>query len=192
MLLKCSIDFLFQFLLLVLLVQFSSALVSIHLENPICAPSQLSEVSPVLPPLKQFQCLSDWWWPSLVLSRKIVSHFLCPCLSPPGHQSCDVLGFVPAGRVSSSSILKIFWVTNHLWGLLCPPTSLLSRFLSLWHVQSFCDVLWNWLHTAVTSVWHSPPPSYQAWNLLAHIPQGAMSQRPWETIRPAVTFESIF
>ena len=32
-----------------------------------------SEISPMLP-LKWFQCLCDWWWPSLVLSRKIVWH----------------------------------------------------------------------------------------------------------------------
>ena len=32
--------------------------------------SMHSEISPMLP-LKWFQCLSDWWWPSLVLSRKI-------------------------------------------------------------------------------------------------------------------------
>ena len=37
-------------------------------EKPICAPSRLSEVPPMLP-LKQFQCPSDWRWPSLVLSR---------------------------------------------------------------------------------------------------------------------------
>ena len=34
-------------------------------ERPICAPPWLWEVSSVLP-LKQFQCLSDWWWPFFV------------------------------------------------------------------------------------------------------------------------------
>ena len=32
---------------------------------------RLSEVSP-MSPLKWFQCSSDWWWPSLILSRKII------------------------------------------------------------------------------------------------------------------------
>ena len=38
-------------------------MVSRRLENPTCAPPHLSEVSPMLP-LKWFQCLSDWRWPS--------------------------------------------------------------------------------------------------------------------------------
>ena len=63
-------------------------------KKPICAPPHLSEVSLTLP-LKR--------WPSLVLSRKIVERFLSPRLSPPGGRRCDVLGFVPAGSVSSSS-----------------------------------------------------------------------------------------
>ena len=46
-------------------------MVSMRLENPICAPLRLSEVSPTLP-LKRFQCLSDKRRRSLVLSRKIV------------------------------------------------------------------------------------------------------------------------
>ena len=44
----------------------------------ICSTPSLStylEVSPVLP-LKQFQHLSDWLWPSLILSSKIVECFL--------------------------------------------------------------------------------------------------------------------
>ena len=36
------------------------------------------------------------------------------CLSPPGDQWCDVLGFVPAGNVSSFSTLQIFRETSHL------------------------------------------------------------------------------
>ena len=74
-------------------------------EKPICAPSRLSEVSLTLR-LKQFQCSSDWQWPFLILSRKIVRCFLFPCPSPPGDQWCDVLGFVPAGIVSNSSSLR--------------------------------------------------------------------------------------
>ena len=50
-------------------VQFK--MVSMRSEKPICAPPRLSEVSPTLP-LKQFHCSSDWRWPSLVLSKKIV------------------------------------------------------------------------------------------------------------------------
>ena len=133
-------------------------------EKPICAPSRLSEVSPVLP-LKRFQCSSDWrwpsfvlskkivsrflfqslsppgdqwsdWrWPSLVLSKKIVSRFLFQSLSPPGDQWCDVFGFVPGGSVSSFSTLQIFWKAKHLRGLLWPPVYLLGRFPSLRHVQ---------------------------------------------------------
>ena len=57
-------------------VQFSSRMVSMRSEWPISAAPCLSEVSPTLP-LKQFQCLSDWQLPSLILSRKI----LFPCLS---------------------------------------------------------------------------------------------------------------
>ena len=86
--------------------------------KPTCTPPRLSEVSPVLP-LKQFQCLSDWLWSSLVLWRKIVECFFFACLSPPSDQ-CDVLGFVPTGSVSNSSTLQIFWDANNLWWLLFP------------------------------------------------------------------------
>ena len=40
-------------------------MVSTCLEKPTYAPTQLSEVPPALP-VKQFQCASEWWWPSLV------------------------------------------------------------------------------------------------------------------------------
>ena len=39
-----------------------------------------------------------------------------PCLASPGSWWCDVLGFVPAGSVWSSSTLQIFCDTSHLWG----------------------------------------------------------------------------
>ena len=58
----------------VILLQFSSVqfkMVSMRTEKPICAPPRLSEGSPTLP-FKRFQCSSDWRWPSLVLSTKIV------------------------------------------------------------------------------------------------------------------------
>ena len=114
-------------------------MVSMRSEEPICASPHLSEVSPTSL-LKRFQCPSDWRWPSLVFSRKIISHFRCPHLSPPhlsppGDQWCDVLGFVPAGSVSSSSTLQIFCEASHLWGLLCLSVYLLGHFPSLRHVQ---------------------------------------------------------
>ena len=53
----------------------------------------LSEFYPNLP-LKRFQCSS-------------VRCLLFPRLSPPGNPWCDILGFVPAGSVSSFSTLQI-------------------------------------------------------------------------------------
>ena len=47
----------------------------------------------------------------------------------------DVLGFVPAGSVSSFLTLKIFPEASNMWRLLCPPVYLLGHFPSLWHVQ---------------------------------------------------------
>ena len=47
-------------------------MVSVCLKKPISALPHLSQGSPVLP-LKWFQHLSDWQWPCLVLSRKIIS-----------------------------------------------------------------------------------------------------------------------
>ena len=55
--------------------------------------------------------------------------------SPPDDRWCDALGFVPAGSVSSFSILQIFGEASHLWGLLCSPVYLLGHFPSLQHVQ---------------------------------------------------------
>ena len=113
-------------------VQFK--VVSMRSEKPICAPLRLSEVFPKLP-LKRFQGSSDWRWPSLDLSMKIVERVLFQRLSPPGDQWCDVLGFVHAGSVSSFSTLHIFREARHLWELLCPPVYLFGRFPSLRHVQ---------------------------------------------------------
>ena len=95
-------------------------MVATRSKKPIYAPSHLSEVSPTLS-LKRFQCSSDWWWPSLVLSRRIVKCFLFPRLSPSGDRCCDALGFVPAGSTSSPSTLQIFQEASHSWELLCPP-----------------------------------------------------------------------
>ena len=75
-------------------------------ERPICALPRLFDVFPTLPS-KQLQCSSDWRWTSLVLSRKVDERFRFPRVSPPGDRWCDILGFVPAGSVPSSSVLKI-------------------------------------------------------------------------------------
>ena len=79
----------------------------------------LSEVSEVLP-LKKFQCLYVWlttWRSFLVLSKKIVQHFLFLCLDiSPRRSKCDVLGFVSVSSVSSSSTLQIFRRASHLRG----------------------------------------------------------------------------
>ena len=48
---------------------------------------------------------------------------------------CDVLGFAPAGNVSSFSTLQIFREARRLWWLLCPPVYLLGHFSSLRYVQ---------------------------------------------------------
>ena len=80
--------------------------------KPIHATPLLSEVSLVLS-MKQFQCWSGWWWPFLVLSRKVVSRFLFLSLSSPSERWRDVFGFVPAGCVSSSLKLQIFRNTSH-------------------------------------------------------------------------------
>ena len=64
--------------------------------------------------------ISSSVWLMKALSRpfeKIVYHFLFPCLSPPGDQWCYVLGIVPAGNVSSSSTLQLFWDARHMWAL---------------------------------------------------------------------------
>ena len=47
------------------------------------------------------------------LSGKIVERFLFPHLSPPGDRWCDVLGFVPACSVSSSSTIQTFQDFRH-------------------------------------------------------------------------------
>ena len=86
-------------------------------------------------PLKQLQCLSDCRWPSLVLSRKIVERFHFPRLSPPDDRWCNIIGFVPAGSVSSTSTLQNFRDASHSWWLLIPPVYLIDHFPSLQHVQ---------------------------------------------------------
>ena len=50
--------------------------------------------------------LSDYQWPSLVLSRKSAERFLFLRLYSPGDRWCEVLSFVPADSVSSSTTLN--------------------------------------------------------------------------------------
>ena len=87
------------------------------LGNPACDPSHLSDVFFQFP-LKRFQCSSNCRWPSLVVSKKSVEHFLFPRFSPPGDRWCNVLGFMPAGGGSSSSTVQIFREAGHLCVLL--------------------------------------------------------------------------
>ena len=110
-------------------------MVSIRSGRPMFAPPRLSGVSPMLP-LKQLQCWSDCRWPFIVISRKIVERFLFLRLSPPVDRWCEVLGFVPAVIVLSSSTLRIFLDASRLGWLLCPPVYLLCHFLWLRHVQN--------------------------------------------------------
>ena len=42
---------------------------------------------------------------------------------------------MPAGCVSSSSTLQVFWDRSHLWWLFWPPVHLLSHFPRLLHIQ---------------------------------------------------------
>ena len=64
----------------------------------ICTPHCLLEVSHIEEALKQCKVL-------------IVDRFLLPKFSPAGHQWCDILGFILAGSIassSSSSTLQVF------------------------------------------------------------------------------------
>ena len=58
----------------------------------------------------------DWRWPLLILPRKIAELFLFLRLSHPNDGLWNVLGFVPASRVSRSSTFKIFRVASHYIG----------------------------------------------------------------------------
>ena len=67
--------------------QFSSDGIDLCAWNSPHVPHPISQLFPQHLPLKQLQCLSDWWWLFLILSRKSIKHFLIPCLSPLGGQS---------------------------------------------------------------------------------------------------------
>ena len=73
-------------------------------------------------PFKLFQLVtwaSEWRWPSHVILRKIVKRFFHLRLCPSGDRWRDLLGFVPAGSVSSSSTPRIFRdALSHLWWLI--------------------------------------------------------------------------
>ena len=86
------------------LVRFSSVqfrMVSVRSEKPICTPPRLSEVPPTLP-LKRLQCFVSL---TMALSRPFKEDHPAFPLSTPLSYRCDVLGFVPAGSVSSFSTL---------------------------------------------------------------------------------------
>ena len=53
-------------------------------------------------------------------------------------------GFMPAGGVSSSSTLHIFWDESHSWWLLCQPVCLLGHFPWPQRVQ---DCTWAIIHS---------------------------------------------
>ena len=96
---------------------------------PTPRPPRLSQVSPMLP-LKQIRSWPSWQCPCVVLSREVVDH--CPLISlcsPGDRWRCNVIGFVPAGSVSSSSTFQIFRNASHLWWLLCPPVYARCHFI---------------------------------------------------------------
>ena len=107
-------------------------MMSMPSQKPIRAPPHLSEVSPLLP-LKQFQCLSDGWWPTCPFKK---THLALPLSLPLSSRWSTVrCPWLCAHRVASSLTLQIFWDTNHLWRLPCLLASLISNFPSLQHVQ---------------------------------------------------------
>ena len=80
------------------------------------------------------------------------------CLSLPfkeGHRAlpvdwwCNVLGFVPAGSVSSSSTHQIFRDVRHSWWLPCRPVCLLSYYLWLLYIKGSTSTgdLESWCRT---------------------------------------------
>ena len=83
------------------------------------SPPHLSGVSPMLP-LKQFQCWSDWRWPFLILSRKIVEHFLFLRMASCARllsYCCSLLWFVWfAWQYNTPTAINNEW-TNSTWRL---------------------------------------------------------------------------
>ena len=131
-------------------VQSSSVQDAIYALGKACAPPRLSEVSPALP-LKRFQCSSDWRWPSLVLSRKIVQRFLFQRLSPPGDQWCDVLvkQCPPRNGVSQGPMFKINSVSQ---GPVFKITSVKRNSVSQWQCEKKqCQPVTVWIETVSAS-----------------------------------------
>ena len=97
----------------------------------LCAPSRVSEVSEVSTTLSlkqfNFKCLSDWRWPFLILFKddSRARSFSMPLSSR--RSWCDILGFVPAGSVSSSATLEACQDASHCFGRFsCQPAGLLT------------------------------------------------------------------
>ena len=86
-------------------------------------------------PLRSFPNVAFEMVPLFIWLTMALSHPFKKCLSPPGDQWCDVLGFVHAGSVSSFPTLQIVQEASHLWGLLCPLVYVPGCFPSLQHVQ---------------------------------------------------------
>ena len=89
------------------------------------------------------------FWPSVFpfhSYKQTVIHCLFHATTP----QCNVLGFQPAGGVSSSSTLWIFQGSSYLWQLFSPPVHLLGHFLWLQCVQNGLTEDWEWWPNAVT------------------------------------------
>ena len=92
----------------------------------------VSEVSPTLP-LKQFQCSSDWWWPSLVLSRKLwsASSFHASLLQ----ETYSVMPLALCPQVMSWAPQHFRHSKTQATGVGFFPPHLLGHFLPFRHVQ---------------------------------------------------------
>ena len=120
--------------------QLSSAqlkMVSMHLEKSIIFYA-FSPISQEVSPVSIFETVLLFIWlmvgPFPSYQGRLLSTPV-PCLSPPGGWWGAVLGFVPAGSLSSFSTLQIFQNASHLWWLLFPTAYLLSHFPWLWCIQ---------------------------------------------------------
>ena len=82
----------------------------------------------------------------LIFRWQIIKCFLFLHLSPCGSWWCGVLGFVPAGFVSSPSTLQIFQEAVHLLWFFCPPVYLLGQFPWLVHIQDSTVTCWICKH----------------------------------------------
>ena len=85
-------------------------------------------------PLKQFQCLSERWWPSLVLSLRIVERFLSSRLSAPGDRY-SVMSLALCAQVMSQA--SQHFRSSEMQAICdgCFYCRLFGHFPSLQHVQ---------------------------------------------------------